>query len=45
MELSYTPGVQINWTKAERGRGFEGAKKVYFLKSMESLPKNLHVVQ
>ena len=44
MELSYTPGVQINWTKAERGGGFE-KNQFIFLKSTESLPKNLHVVQ
>jgi hypothetical protein len=42
MELLYTPGVKINWTKAEREGGFE--KIGLFFLSMESLPTNLHVV-
>ena len=43
MELLYTPGLKINWTKAELEGGFEKIG-IFFLKSMESLPTNLHVV-
>ena len=30
MELLYTPGVKINWTKAEREGGFENIGLFFF---------------
>ena len=35
MELSYTPGVQINWTKAERGGDFEKIS-IFFFKARKA---------